>query len=557
MTSTQLPEQIRASIHQDAINRVSEFFNSTTSDIMNELLQNSRRSGASRVDITLEEGLITVADDGNGISNPEAILSFGLTGWEQQTTQSEHPAGMGLYALARREQVAIRSKSAGADTWQVNLTPDHFVGKLPAPIERIIDGPAKSGTTVCFIGNLDDETAIRNSVRYYPLPVRINGADAEKGDFLEHAQHIEEWQGIRIGVYLNSWPHIIDHSADLNFHGVIVGECRLPQVRAIESRWFTQADVRECPHLELTLPARREVVENPFMDEFRQACRTAIYRAMTRQPEPVDVPKKVQRAAADVGVVLPDASPRLMPWQPSKAKEKYNHNSRQPVAGQHPIVMNISLSTPDQQSLARAAQKAGIMNRLFEPNQELAGYRWYDELDMAEEFRITITDQDGDHDLDKVREAGNGLNNQRPDAITITLTTTTNAVDEPGNDPTIDLPTDVAFENDEEDYTDEIKPLVTQGSDITSNELTNLMMNSFFSPNADYDSDSFDTQEMNHEEAYEKTAIELLQSKDDAIIAAIITAINRQVMYELPLGTVATIRVKRREPIQVTLEHDA
>ena len=556
MTTTQLPQQIIASIHQDAINRVSEFFNATTSDIMNELLQNSRRSGASMVHITIEEDLITVADDGNGISNPEAILSFGLTAWEDQTIKSEHPAGMGLYALARREHVSVNSKSDGADAWQVNLTPDHFVGKLPAPIELITDGPAESGTTVSFTGNTDDETSINNSVRYYPLPVFINGAPADKDDFLENAKHIEEWQGIRIGVYLNSKPYIMGRTADLNFHGVIVRECNLPQVKGIESRWLTQADVSECPHLELTLPARREVVENPFMEDFRQACKTAIYRAMTLQPEPVDVPKNVQQDAATMGVVLPDASPRLMPWQPSHANNHYPRDGRQPIAGKQPIVVNITLSTPDQQSLARAAEKASIINRLFAPNQDLAGYRWYDDLDKADDVRITIYDQDGEHDLDKVRETENWLENQRPDAITIKMTIKTNSIDEPRSDTIINLPTDVAFEDDDDPYMEGIKPLVTQGSKISSDELTELMINSFFSPSDDYNSDSFETQETYHQEAYEKTAIALLQSKDDAIIATITSAIERHVLYELPPTTVATIRVKRNQPIQITLENE-
>ena len=554
MTSTRIPHQIRASIHQDAINRVSEFFNATTSDIMNELLQNCRRAGASRVDITLVENLITVADDGKGISNPEALLSFGLTEWDQQTTNTEHPAGMGLYALARREHISVCSRSDGADAWQVNLTPDHFVGKLPAPIERVPNSPT-TGTTVSFTGDRNDETSIRNSVRYFPLPVRINGNPAEQSDFLENALHIEEWQGITIGVYLNSRPSITGRSAELNFHGVIVRDCKLPQIKGIDSRWFTQADVRESPQLELTLPARREVVENPFMDEFRQACRNAVYRAMTLQPEPVDVPKKVQQAATAVGIALPDATPRLMPWRPANAHENHYNSSRHPVAAEQTIVMDVNLSTHEQQCLARAAQKAGIMERLFEPEPDLAGYRWYDNLPKAADVKIAITNQEGEHDMNKVRETEHRLTNQRPDAVNITMTTKTNTVDESNSDEVIHLPTDLAFDNDEFDYMDDIKPLVTRDSDMTADELANLMMRSFFSHNEEYDADSFDTQELNHREAYEKTAVELLQSKDDAIVATISTAINRYVLYELPPGTVATIRVKRHEPIQITLEH--
>ena len=556
MTTKQIPDQIQASIHQDAINRVQEFFNASTSDIMNELLQNSRRSGASSVDITLEGHRITVGDDGKGIKDPEAVLAFGMTGWDKQTTKSEHPAGMGLYALARREQICIRSKSGAGEAWQVNLTPDHFVGKLPAPVERITDDRQVTGTTVTFNGEPNDEKSIKEAVEYYPLPVRINGETIEQKDFLENANHIEEWQGIRIGVYLNTRPMIHHSVADLNFHGIIVRGARLPTINGIQSNWNILADVRECPQLELTLPARREVVESPFMNEFRQACRAAIYQAMTLQPEPVDVPKKVQDAAKAVGIILPDASPRLEKWQPAKAIENSHFSSEQRwEIEENSIVMETEeISAPDQQALARAANQNGIMGKLLRPNDDFIGYRWYDQLTKATGIRVSITDQDGDHDLDKIRLNKIGLDNQRPDRITITIET--EATGKTTGKSEIQLLTDLVFKNDDEDYMDDVKPLVTRETDIQYRELANLMLNAFFCPSEDYDSDSYDTQEMIQKEAYERTAMEMLESRDDAIIAAIAKAIQRHIRYEIPTDAVVTIRIKWSEPSQITLEYE-
>ena len=98
MTTAQIPHSIKATIHQDAINRVSGFFNASTGQILNELLQNSRRSGATQVNITLDEKSITIDDDGEGIGDAQAILSFGQSGWDQDKAKNEHPAGMGLYS---------------------------------------------------------------------------------------------------------------------------------------------------------------------------------------------------------------------------------------------------------------------------------------------------------------------------------------------------------------------------------------------------------------------------------------------------------------------------
>ena len=554
MSTKQMPAQIRASIHQDAINRVSEFFNATTGDIMKELLQNSRRSGASSVDVTIEEDRITVSDNGMGIRDPEAILAFGLSAWDQRTDQSEHPAGMGLYALARRENVQVISSTGDSHAWSVNLTPDHFVGKLPAPIVELPGRQAARGTSVAFTGGTEDESAIRSALKHYPLPARINGETAERKDFLETAVYIEEWNGVRIGVYRDNHITIGRSSKALNFHGIVVRDARLPEVKGIRSHWAAQANVLDCPHLELTLPARREVVENPFMSEFRQACQTAIYRAMSLQEPPVDVSKSVQDAAAAIGISLPDASDVLVRWDAQTHHD--NPHARKPVEVlEHAIIMNADISIPDQHTLDRAAKQAGISDMLFHPDDRLAGYDWYDRLTRANRVSITVTDEQGQqHDLEEIRSSGTPLENQRPQGITVNVET--NAIDDSGCVVNISMPVDVAFQNDDDPLMDDVMPLVTPESEIKPHELVDLMLDAFFFPGEDYSDDSFETQEQNHQEAYEKTAIELLESKDEAIVASISNIVSRHIQHEIPLGITATIKISRLGKTEVTLDHD-
>ena len=74
MTTAQLPAQISASIHQNAISRVPEFFNATLDDIFTELLQNSRRAGASSVHVSWDGDTVTLQDDGCGIADPAVLL---------------------------------------------------------------------------------------------------------------------------------------------------------------------------------------------------------------------------------------------------------------------------------------------------------------------------------------------------------------------------------------------------------------------------------------------------------------------------------------------------
>ena len=552
MTTLQTPESIHASIHQDAINRVAGFFNATTKDILNELFQNARRSGATRVDITTQDNQVTVTDDGAGISDPATILAFGQTGWEDKTAQSEHPAGMGLYALARSQQVTIRSKTPNGTAWQVDLTPDHFVGKLDAPVNRLNNDTNPPGTTVTFTGDNDPEPSILNAAKYYPLPVQLNGKTAEQADFLRNAIYTEVWEGIKIGVYPFTRAQRWYTTGRMNFYGIIVDHPDLPKIWGIQNHWHTQVDVLDCPHLELTLPARREVIETQFMNELRMACRKAIYQALTLLPEPPDIPKKAQQEAESMGIKLPDAAPVLQPWEPETAdQDSWNHRPRTwEKVSEDTVVIDLEALPADQQALARAAQLSGNAPRIMEANKDLEGYDWYDHLPKAKSMTITVTTDGEDRNLEELRENNERLENPRPDRIEFTLET----VDGDDKQATIVLPSDLAFENEEEDYMDDNKPLVTKDSNISVQDLAEIMQDSYFHPSDDSDSDSYDTQKENHHDACEKTALLHLSSTDDAVKTALANVIKRHAIWEVPHGAIATIRIQHGAPIEITLE---
>ena len=553
MTTQQMPRQITASIHQDAINRVGDFFDATISTITNELLQNSRRAGSSRVDVTIDAGnRIKIADDGNGIADPEAILAFGLSQWNPTTTDRENPAGMGLYSLARRKEVRIQSKSAYSDAWCVNLTPDHFVGRLPAPVETVNDYDRPHGTTIEFTGNFSDEAMISQAARYYPLPVHVNGKPAPQVDFLKDALHTELWQGVRIGVYQSAIPLTYGQSGLLNFHGTLVNRPHLPYVKAIQSCWSAKVDVIDCPRLDLTLPARQEIVQSPFADELREACRATIYRAILLQPEPVDVPKIAQEDAANLGVNIPDATPKLEQWQSRSAETNYYHVEPKPrlPIGDDSILMTLDMPPPDQQTLSRAAERNDTSQRLFEPNPQLQGYDWYDAMTKVTGYGITVSDEKGDHNLLFARHTNTNIS-PRPNRIEFTLQTDAQDVKSD-----IQLPTDLAFEEEYEVYMDDVNPLVTQDSEISTQDLVEIMKLAFFQPSDDKNADSYDIQEDDHEAAYSMIATSLIESKDQAIINSVIAAVQRYILYQIPNGSTATIRVRQHEPTQVTISKD-
>ena len=170
----------------------------------------------------------------------------------------EDPAGMGVYALARRAS-AIASKTADGDGWRVELEEKHFRGEEPATIEPC-EMP-KPGTAVTLTLQPEEaETMVREQVeragRYHPLPIRFNGNPIEREDFLARATHTLEWEGLRIGVFRESSRA----ERGLNFHGVRIQLRDWPRVATGDGSWTACADVVDAPKLELTLPARHDVV---------------------------------------------------------------------------------------------------------------------------------------------------------------------------------------------------------------------------------------------------------------------------------------------------------
>ena len=180
VSGTSVPATIRARVHEGAIDRVTRFFDAGLAQAFTELIQNSRRSGATRVAVTTEAIeqdqasaaiRVTVGDDGDGIADPSVLLSFGESGWDQDTAQREDPAGMGVYALSKRG-CTISSRARGpvldlAPGWRVALTPDCFLGKEDAAVVEG-DAPWPHGTAISFTAhecqsafNIDPQSACK------------------------------------------------------------------------------------------------------------------------------------------------------------------------------------------------------------------------------------------------------------------------------------------------------------------------------------------------------------------------------------------------------------
>ena len=557
-----LPTTIRARVHDGAIDRVSRFFNASVADAAAELIQNSRRSGATRLDVATEampEGgtVVTVTDDGFGIADPAALLSFGESGWDAATAKREDPAGMGVYALSKRGCV-ISSRPATAGRapmpgWRVELTPECFIGKQEARIVSCEDAPLPSGTAISFRADQSREgirAAFAAAARHCPLAVAVNGEAVERKSFLDGALHVERWQGLSFGVFDSRFPGF--NNSDLNFHGLTLSVC-LPTMDTIDGgTWSVCADVDACPELELVLPARREAVQTPFLDEMRKAARIAIYRAMRRADPTPALSHARFTSARKAGIDMPIAPAVLRPWRPGIADidDWRDTPDREPVRPDT-LVMAVDAETQDQQCLWRAAERAGIAGRLFEADTRLEGYAWYDALARVEGVRIDVTGTGVTHSLDALRAGSEPCSDvptapglpdtlARPEAIHIHL----DVAHRDGPPETIAIPADVAFIGEEGTWVEDAHPLVTRDSDIQPTGLCQLLQAAYFSVSDDPDADSHDTQRRRFREDATHMAIKLLASEDEARKHTIAEAVWREILWVIPRDREISIKVR-------------
>ena len=550
-----LPATIRARVHEDAISRVTRFFNATTVETLNELFQNARRAGATRVDVTIADGKIRVADDGHGIAQPAALLAFGQTRWNADTTRREDPAGMGVYALARRRGVTIRSRPRPVDgrqlpAWEVHLTPEHFLGDKLAAVNPIDDDSLAFGTEVVFEDDKGNTGNVDCAAHHFPLPVTCNGKDVDRRNFLHDAVHVEQWRGIRIGA--RSAGYHPGRYPELNFHGILIEDVRLPVIRSMESHWHVKADVVDCAELELVLPARKSVVETPFVEQLRTACRTAVYRAMLKCDEQISVPADVRADALAHGVQLPVARPELAPWRPTYSNE-YSTKRERPYRTalcDKRIVIEADMPPCDQVALWRAARRSGVSHRLCAEEPRYRGYPWYDGLTRARKLTTRVVLHGEEHSIEEERDKHQPFETNRPDRITFVLET----VDGDGTVEHLCIPGDVAFGDDDVSCANDVGVLVTRDSDITPDDLAELMYDAFFLPSDDCEADSYDTQQEDYRQATFARALELLASAEEAMLSNLRTAIHRWILPHLPRGRNATIRIGADKPIEIEVE---
>jgi hypothetical protein len=165
-------ETVRVAVNEANLVRNLKFAFSNYSTFLAELIQNSRRAGATKVEITLEGKTLTVSDDGNGIENFQSLLTIGDSSWDHQTRSLENPFGMGFTsALFACNHLTVESRGQKISGATQTL--------LAREDMAITDSSVQTGTTLTLTDLTFDESRVEGALKEiasgYAIPILFNG----------------------------------------------------------------------------------------------------------------------------------------------------------------------------------------------------------------------------------------------------------------------------------------------------------------------------------------------------------------------------------------------
>jgi hypothetical protein len=551
-----LPATIQTAVSQSMIHRVSRFSNHSVHDALIEILQNSRRAGATRVDIDSfnlsDRPVLAVRDNGSGIDDPAKLVTLGDSGWNGEIADREDPAGMGVFSLAGH-RVEIRSFSTAANQgWSVVIAPDAWESGAPLAIEPcaiecgteiLIDMAAGWGDTL--------EAAAKKATTYYPLQVFLQGEPCARKDFLADAHRVELWNGCRIGV-IRGRNYRSSPEEAINFHGLTV-VCPMPSVSEVgaDQCWHVRVDIVDAPALQLVLPARKEMVQNAALAELREAAEAAIYRTIATTGSHRLANEQWQRAQA-LGVILPEAAPWLSGWLP-RTGDGDGIVLGERIAG-IPMVL-VPNEEPHIEQCAGRVLCAGLPlgGVLVREVAGFEGYGWYDALPRISELSFSVENDAGVHSYGTDTVLPEGIESGRVARIMLDVAVKSSR-GATGEDGRYSLPTDVLIAPDEGWYADldQTTILLACDSTITPHELASLIEDSCFCPSDDCGDDSWETQHSYFEKRARHVANNLLLGEEAAILERIRDVLRDEVTWLVPEGRRVAIVAERSE---VTLSY--
>ena len=99
---------------------VKRSFPNDSKTIINEILQNSQRSGATEIGFQTDKNCITIEDNGSGIADLSNLIVLGKSEYEKAVIDHQHPVGVGFYSLLAHDEISSVTVSSQKQSIAIN-----------------------------------------------------------------------------------------------------------------------------------------------------------------------------------------------------------------------------------------------------------------------------------------------------------------------------------------------------------------------------------------------------------------------------------------------------
>ena len=185
--------------------------------VLNELLQNARRAGATAVSFEMLPGRLVVTDDGCGIEDFRALLGIAMSGWSEDVMRTDMPFGMGFAScLFSATHVVVESRGE-----RVSFLSQDAIARKAIPVERSdFIGGSRVTLTGMSMSLETAQNALEKASLGFPIPVHLNGRElpqplamqnlqgerTEEGFFHLRGVHTEGRAGYTTRFFLQGLP---------------------------------------------------------------------------------------------------------------------------------------------------------------------------------------------------------------------------------------------------------------------------------------------------------------------------------------------------------------
>jgi hypothetical protein len=553
------PALIRGTVDVGILQKADRLFRNDDKGTFIEILQNARRAGATRVDVTLEEisaepiyCVVTVQDNGIGIESFQNLVTLGRSGWDQETQDTEDPAGMGFFSLCQSGvEVTSLSKT-------VTLSREVFLGNADAEVR---DHAYIAGTRLRFARPSSKVTlsaVLASVVKFCPLEVCLNGEILPQHDFLEGSIYREEIDGIEVG-YATKFEHNFTAYRDdnWNFYGALIHE-RFPAFHGILSddhkgpplALHVRFNVRETGRIKLQLPDRRSVIESEFLVQFKSKATAAGYRCFQQQAQHA-LPYKSWKEALQLGIQLKEAAYLLSTWSVSARDQDmeplFGYEETKIVSTlDEALVVNSGLT--DEYTLQAALHSGAKLDFvLYDEKPEYQGYSWYDRLPI-------LTNADVLLDGVLYAECTKDRIAARPKAIELQIT-----IQKPEQDAkTVTVPALVHVDTEDEFGIDPIFVVVQDSpwdqQKVGPFSLHEFLMWATFCSSDDVENDSWQTQCDRHDDLVTEIISRYLHGPRASLTSQIRQGLTHYITHQAEQLGVTEIKISRSSSGGWTIE---